>query len=390
MSSLEKPLVLHKGIYKRSINSLQAVFMITGMTIGAGVLGLPYAISKVGVTFGILSLCIVGLAIFFVNFLIGELVSHTKESLQLPGLVGKYINKKAQHFVSFLTVITSYGALLAYIIGEGEVLQSLFGGSRLVWSILFWAVASEIVIIGVDIAKKFQMIVSSLVIVLIAGVSFALIPSLSSLNLFYINTTNLFFPFGVILFALHAASSIAEAHVLLPKAHNKFRFSLILGSFIPLILYILFSTMVVGVLGVHTSEVATLALGERFGKPLLILGNIIAFAAMFTGFVGLGIALKQTFIWDNKLSTHKASLLVISMPLVLFLLGIRSFIFILNLIGGVFISIESLIMIWVFIRARKLGVISHFKLASFLSIGSIITALFFLVLLCISCVQLFV
>ena len=41
----DKQLVLHKGIYKPIATVPEAIFMITGMTIGAGVLGIPYVVT---------------------------------------------------------------------------------------------------------------------------------------------------------------------------------------------------------------------------------------------------------------------------------------------------------------------------------------------------------
>ena len=43
-----------KGIFHKKISLFQAVFLIVGGTIGAGVLSIPYAVSKVGLIVGIL------------------------------------------------------------------------------------------------------------------------------------------------------------------------------------------------------------------------------------------------------------------------------------------------------------------------------------------------
>ena len=117
----------------------------------------------------------------------------------------------------------------------------------------------------------------------------------------------------------------------------------------------LFALAVAGATGLQTSEVATIGLGAKFGNGVLVLGNIFAVLAMAGGFIGSGIALKQNLVWDNKLNKILAEFLVISVPILLFLAGLRQFISILSVSGGVFIAIEAIVLIIVCWRARKKG-----------------------------------
>ena len=165
----------------------------------------------------------------------------------------------------------------------------------------------------------------------------------------------MFLPYGVILFALHASPAIAEAHALLPGSQRHFRRAVILGTLIPIAVYMLFALAAVGAGGLSVTEVATVGLGQKFGDGVALLGNLFAIFAMGTGFFGFGVALKQTFVWDHKLSPWFSQFLVISIPLALFLLGLRSFIGILDLVGGLFIGVEAIIVALVFWRARQRG-----------------------------------
>ena len=119
--------------------------------------------------------------------------------------------------------------------------------------------------------------------------------------------------------------------------------------------YVLFALAVAGATGLQTSEVATIGLGAKFGKGVLVLGNIFAVLAMSTGFIGSGLALKQNLVWDNKLNKILAEFLVISVPILLFLAGLRQFISVLSVAGGVFIGIEAVILIIVCWQARRKG-----------------------------------
>ncbi len=351
----EKKIILHQGVYKPSASVADAVFMITGMTIGAGVLGVPYVVAQVGLKIGLVYIVGLGLVMLFLNLMIGEIAVRTNESLQIPGLVGKYLGKWVKLFLNIIIVFASYGALLAYIIGEGQSLSALFGGNPVVWSVVFWSIASVVVWLGLQIIKVAEKVLSIIVIGIICGLSFYLLKDFQISNWVYTDLSKIFLPYGVILFALNGTPAIIEAHALLPRSQRHFRKALIIGSLIPVAVYILFALAVAGATGLQTSEIATIGLGAKFGNGVLILGNIFAVLAMAGGFIGSGIALKQTFVWDSKLNKILAEFLVISVPLLLFIAGLRQFISILSIAGGVFIGIEAVALIIVCWQARRKG-----------------------------------
>ena len=351
----EQPVVLHQGVFKPTAKTSEAVFMITGMTIGAGVLGIPYVVAQVGLLPGLGFILVLGLVMLALNLLIGEITVRTGESLQLPGLAGKYLGGWAKSLMSLIIVLSGYGALLAYIVGESETLSALFGGDALWWGVFFWSLGSFLVWRGLQTVKKVEKIFSILVIGLITILSVYLLRHFQPEVVPYYNLSKMFLPYGVILFALHASPAIAEAHALLPGSQRHFRRAVILGTLIPIAVYMLFALAAVGAGGLSVTEVATVGLGQKFGDGVALLGNLFAIFAMGTGFFGFGVALKQTFVWDHKLSPWFSQFLVISIPLALFLLGLRSFIGILDLVGGLFIGVEAIIVALVFWRARQRG-----------------------------------
>lgn len=354
----DKPVVLHRGVYKKVATVGEATFMITGMTIGAGILGIPYVVAQVGLGAGLAYILVLGLTMLYLNLVIGEIAVRTKEELQLPGFAGKYLGRWAKGLMSVIIILSGYGALLAYVVGEGQILTALLGGNAIFWSVVFWSVGSVLVWRGLHTVKTVEKILSLAVMVIIVGLSLYLLPQIKTANLFYQNWASLFLPYGVILFALHATPAVVEAHALLPGSQRHFRRAVILGTLIPVALYLLFALAVVGVSGLGTTAVATIGLGEKFGSGILFCANLFALFSMGTGFFGFGVALKQTFMWDYKLSQWAAEFLVISVPLVLFLWGLRNFIEILDIVGGLFIGIEAILMILIFLRARRYGDLS--------------------------------
>lgn len=348
-------IVLHKGVYKKTASVGDAIFMITGMTIGAGVLGIPYAVAQVGLKIGLFYILILGLTVLCLNLMIGEVAVRTKENFQLPGFAGKYLGVWAKELMSLIVIVSGLGALLAYIVGEGQALSAIFGGDAMWWSVFFWSVMSFMVWRGLQTIKTAEKILSAAVITIILAISLFLIPQIKAENFYYQNYARIFLPFGIILFALHGAPAIAEAHALLPGSERRFRRALIIGTLIPIFVYIIFALAVVGDQGLRTTPIATIGLGQAYGFKMLFLANLFAVFAMGTGFMGLGTALKQSLICDHKVSIVPAFLFTVLVPLTLFMLGLRNFVNILDVVGGLFIGVEAVLIVLIYWRAKNRG-----------------------------------
>jgi len=386
----DRPVVMHKGVYKKIATVPEAVFMITGMTIGAGVLGLPFVVAQVGIKIGLVYIFVLGIVMLFLNLMMGDIAVRTKEPLQLPGFAGKYIGKWAKYLLSITIISSSIGVLLAYIVGEGETLAALFGGDPTYWSVGFWVLGGLFVLFGLQTVKGVEKVLSILVMTIIAGLSFYFLPQMDVANWSLADFSNIFLPYGVILFALHATPAVVEAHTLLPGSQVHFRRAVIWGTLIPMVLYMLFAAAVVGVGGRSTTPVATIGLGAFYGGWVMIVGNLFAVLAMGTAFMGMGIALKQMFTWDWKLKNWMGGALALLAPLVLFVLGMKNFVVILDIVGGVFIGIEAIMIVAICSAARHRGdvdgsrfgmkyfwpiavpVLIVFSLASLISVGKLL------------------
>jgi tyrosine-specific transport protein len=355
MLQKQLPIVLHQGVYKKTATTSEAVFIITGMTIGAGILGLPYVVARSGLVVGLALIALWGVVMLTLNLMLGDIAVRTQGNFQLPGFAGKYLGGWAKSFLSVIIVFSGFGALLAYIIGEGQALAEIFGGPAIWWSIFFWSVGSFFIWRGLQTVKTMERVLSLVVIILILGLSLFLIPKISSANVQHFDLANFFLPFGVILFALHATPSIAEAHALLPGSEKRFKKAIIIGTLIPIAVYMIFALAVVGYFGLNTSELATVEFGRAFGPAFSIIANVFAVLAMATCFMGMGVALKQTLVWDHKISRHLAEFTVVAVPILLFLFGFRSFVEVLDLVGGLFIGLESLMIVLICYMARRKG-----------------------------------
>jgi amino acid permease len=131
------------------------------------------------------------------------------------------------------------------------------------------------------------------------------------------------------------------------------------AGIISMIVYVMFATIVVGVTGLSTTQIATIGLGQAIGKPVFIIGNLFAAFAMATSFLMAGMGLRDSLRWDFRLPSVAASVLVCVVPFLAFIIGTHTFISAINIVGGVFMSIELICILLIYREAKKRGDIDH-------------------------------
>jgi len=100
-----------------------ATTTLIGTVVGAGILGIPYVIAQAGFLYGLILMLVLGGAYIFINLFVGEIILRTRKQHQLPGYVGKYLGPWGKKLMAFSVLVGSYGALTAYLIGEGATLH---------------------------------------------------------------------------------------------------------------------------------------------------------------------------------------------------------------------------------------------------------------------------
>lgn len=353
--SEEPRLARHQGIFRRQIGWWEGTALIVSGTIGAGILGLPYAVAPLGIPLGAASIVGLGLLMMAFNLLLGRVAISAGESLELPGLAGKFLGPLGKAVMAAISYLLLVGVLLVYIIGEGEALSGLFGGEPRVWSLAFFAAGSVFVTFGLQIVKTVEAILSIVVLAVILVLTAIAAPYFGWSQAGTFRLANLFLPYGVILFAFHSATSVPLAYSVLRNRERDFRRAIFASSVIVIIAYTLFTAAVVGVTGPQTTEIATMGLGFALGRPLFILGNVFAAFAMGTCFLLAATSLASSLSWDMKLSRSLSAALALGTPLLIFLLGAPGFVPVMAAVGGVLISLEmaGMLLVWLASCVRR-------------------------------------
>ncbi|MBD3311534.1 MAG: amino acid permease [Candidatus Magasanikbacteria bacterium] len=354
-SKKKRKLVSHNGQFRKQIGLFEGVALIVSATVGAGILSIPYAVAKIGLLYGLLYIFGLGILMMGLNLLIGEIAIRTRKKLQLVGYAEKYLGPWGKWLMMILAYIMSFSVLTVYIIGQGETISAILGGPDFLWSVVFWFLGSIIIIIGIRTVKKVELILTLIILFIVIYIACISTPFIELTLIKLPNFATLLLPYGVILFAYSGVAAIPEAEALLEKKKDSFKKAIIIAGLINIFIYTVFTLAIVGVTGDRTTEIATIGLGRELGRQVLIFGNLFAFFAMATSFLLNGLALRDSLSWDLKLGKVLPVMAVVLVPITIFLLGVRSFIATIDVVGGVFISLQMLLLILIYWRAKQKG-----------------------------------
>jgi tyrosine-specific transport protein len=336
-----------------------AVAILVGTTIGAGIFALPYAVNLLGFARGLVFLIVLGLLILLLHLIYGEVILRTPGDHQLTGYSQIYLGKYGRIFATVSLFIGFYGALLAYLVKIGQF-AALITGLNLpsLFSLFFWAAISLTIYAGLRLLAKTELILVGLMLFFIVILSLVGLTNIRPANYFSsvpLPISHFFFAYGVILFSLIGFSAIPEMEEILRSEPAKLKKAIILGTFIPLAIYLLFVLLIIGISGSKTSQDAISGLIYFLPAWITKLGAGLGILTMSTSFLALGYALREVWYRDFELKKKIAFWLAVTPPLLLFLSGANNFILILEYTGALTGGLTGLLIINCFWKAKSAG-----------------------------------
>lgn len=331
-----------------------AVATLIGTIIGAGILGMPYVISRAGLGLGLINLVVALAIIITVQLYLGEIALRTKKNLHLAGYAEKYLGKKGKIVMFLALAFGIYSAIVAYLIGEGESLSILFFNSSqysVYFGIAFWIVLSGMSYFGLKALREGEKIGFIIIVGLIVAITVMFWNKIDTANLVYNNFEFIFFPFGLVIFALLGFTAIPEIERIL-KGRKKDMKKTIWYAYITIFLiYVIFTLIVLGSQGLDTPQIATLSLGKIF----IVLGIL----TMATSYLALTIAFVDILRFDFKKSKVKSWFYAISMPLIFYIIlnifEATSFTKVLTISGLVSGGLTGILILFMVKKSKKLG-----------------------------------
>ena len=157
---------------KKYLSNFEGTMIIAGSGIGTGILTLPYAINKIGL-FGALIAFIVAYLVSLVLYLmICEMTRNSKNSKELLGILNEHLfngkhGKKLSIIFFVFIILMILENLIVYIICASELMNQLLGFPILLSRILFYIIATIVIMFGIRGISNGEKVSVSLITVVI-------------------------------------------------------------------------------------------------------------------------------------------------------------------------------------------------------------------------------
>ena len=327
--------------------------------VGVGIFALPYAFVQAGFWTGMTLLVVIGLMTLLTDFMYGEVILRTHAKHQLLGYTKTYLGPTFQKLVFFSAVLISYVGLLAYIIISGDFLNTLlspfFFAPIASYSILFAVILSLAVLRGIKTVSHIELFFSFLFVAVMGLIVFSGWSQIQTLNFTGFNSAHVALPYGILLFAFAGLVGVPIQRQILDGQEHKLRYTIVSAVIFVAALYAIFAATVVGISGLGTSPDVVSGLYQFLGSKITVLISLFGIFAITTSFLMLASGLINTFHFDFKIHKFNAWLLVVVPPFLLFLAGIRTFIGIISLAGGIAIALEQILVVFLYAKAKSKG-----------------------------------
>lgn len=342
-------------------NFVLSLSIFCGTVIGVGIFGLPYITAEVGFMPILIYFGLLGLVIMVIQLMYGEVCLRTKTEHRLPGYVEIYLGKKFKLIPIISNSAGLLGANLAYIIVGGTFLADLlipfFGGDIFTYQMIFFSVGAFIIYLGSGMIARSEFISLTLFFLVLTFIGYQSRTEIDIYNFLENNLSlkNVILPYGVILFSLSGMSVIPETREVLKTNLSRLKNVIILGTIIPIITYLAFIIIVVGVSGKQTSTDALSGLIPFLGQDILIAGFLFGIITTFTSYLTLGVTIKKILWYDLRISHLISSVVAIFTPLIFLLLGFNDFLTVIAFVGAVTLGVDVILIALIYLKSQKTG-----------------------------------
>lgn len=368
-----------------------AVFSLVGTTVGAGIFSLPYAFFKAGFIIAFLEFIFLLGVVLLIQLIFGEVVLKIRGKKRFISYAEEYLGKRWKLPVTTSVIFGGIGVLLVYIILAGYFLSFIINQNIFFSSLIFFAVWFLLILAKPKMFGGIEFIFGFFVILITVLIS--------SFNIGYINIGNfggfsikdIFLPYGVILFAISGYYVIPEMEDILGRDKKKMKKAIIYGTLIPVIIYIFFVLIVLGVSGDLTSQDAISGFSTALNsRTILLFGSILGLLAVTEASLSQGVYIKETFLYDLRINKWLSWLITGAAPLTLFLLGARNLVAVIGIVGALFFAFHAVVILLIHKKLKSsemkpvyemdLPNFMYYSIILFVILGAIVEAWYIFVL----------
>lgn len=289
---------------------LGSTLIVAGTTIGGGMLAMPIISAAIG--FKAIALILIGvwLVMCYTALLFVKVYQYTSIKEGFNSLTQKYLGNWASLTTAICMMALMYALLAAYISGGGDVLTenlSQWLDTKVpseLGILLFAIIFGGIVSLGTRIVDIFNKWIFAIKLIFLTIVLVLLVPEVQQINLLSlpINQASILLVLPVIFTSFGFHVNIPSIVDYMDGDQRKLKRIVVLGSAIPLIIYLLWQLMVLGSISQHdflnilkeqsSIQGLLVAIRKMVQLPIITISfNVFASAALITSFLGVSLGL---------------------------------------------------------------------------------------------------
>ncbi len=341
-------------------NFLVPTGLLAGTIIGAGIFALPYTFKISGLSTGFFYLLIGTFIYCLVHLFYADIIVRTPGEHRFVGYAKIYLGRGAFWLAIAMSVLEMIFVMTIYLLLSVSFLNLVLTSAEpIVKLLLFWALASVAIFLSLRKLAFAEFLIAWGMIAIIILIFVFGISHLNNITIedFQLNLSKIILPLGPILFALGgrvAIPALVKYFKIPGIGHQRhlLKRAIIAGTVIPAIVYGLF---VLGILGLskQVSQDSVSGLIGQVSPVFLAVLGILGILALWSSYIGVGSDINTTLLYDLKFPRSARLLLVIVGPLLLYFLSSQNFINLVGLAGGIFLPLEGIFMVVMWLIANK-------------------------------------
>lgn len=347
---------------------LGGTLLVAGTSIGVGMLALPIATGEAGFLPALLVYLVCWFFMLCTGLLILESSTWMPNDSNLITMSRKLLGQGGQAFCWVVYLFLLFCLMVAHIAGGGNAVFQIFGNKLSYWTstLVYVCLFSPVVYLGTKWVDRLNLaLMSGVTLTYLLFISSS-IPHIEVSLLKQMDWSKMWWGLPVVFTAFGYQILIPTLMTYMDRDVKKVRLAIIIGTIIPLVIYVIWEFMILGIIpiegphGIIAAKVkgqnAVYPLQYYIQKPwLLNIGQFFALLAMTTSYVGISIAFLD-FLADGlkvkKKGLRKLGLcaLVFLIPTLITLLNPDIFISALTYAGGfgvaLLLGFMPIAMVW--------------------------------------------
>lgn len=347
---------------------LGGTLLIAGITLGVGMLALPVATASGGFIPSLFIYLICWIFMLCTGLLILEACIWMPKNANLITLTSRLLGKWGGGACWVLYLFLFSCLMVAHVAGGGGIVSDLSQETLPIWlgTILYVIIFSPIVYFGALWVDRLNLILMTGIVV---SYLFFVITSAKYVSPALLARTDwkqIWGALPVLFTAFGYQSLIPTLFNYMNRNVSKVRLALIFGTMIPLVIYIVWQFLILGIVplegknglmeALKNGQNAVNPLGSYIHNPaVLTIGRTFAFFAVTTSFLGISIAFVDFLLDGLKLSKKGVSKAIVCsmvflIPLLISLVDPRLFLSALTIAGGIGVALLlgalPVLMVW--------------------------------------------